>query len=122
MELLNISSNCRHAAAVLVNITRMIENMPRLKTIGFCQSRGIFNNADATQHFVSTLQRKKSSAQELPMIDPHELPEGNRDATYASIKRSLMRNQQLNRVDTLLLFPQPPQLPLPLLLLLLLLY
>jgi hypothetical protein len=41
--------------------------------------------------------------QELPLFFfPQDLPLDIRDATYASIQRSLIRNQQLNRVALLL--------------------
>jgi hypothetical protein len=66
--------------------------MPRLKTTSFWEG-GIFNDQDNTQHFVSTLQQTPSSVQDLPWI---RYIIGA--AAYASIKRSLMRNQQLNRV------------------------
>jgi hypothetical protein len=72
----------------------------------FFGNDGIFSDAAATEHFVSTLQRTKSSVQELqdlPMIFPDNLPNGCSDPTYARIKNTLARNQQLNRVDLLLL-------------------
>jgi Leucine Rich repeat len=101
MEVLDISSSYLTADG-LDDVTRMIEST-QLKTIDFAwNNRGIFNDPDAIQRFVSTLHQKKSSVQELPMIHP--------DAAYiTSIKKSLKRNQQLNRV-ALLLAPPPPSL------------
>jgi hypothetical protein len=64
-----------------------------------------FNDSGATRHFVTTLQQKKSSVEELPGI---VLPFCSRAENYASINNSLTRNKQLNRVD-LLLAPPPQQ-------------
>jgi hypothetical protein len=44
------------------------------------------------------------------MVYSYDLPEDNRDASYASINNSLKRNQQLNRVAWLLVPPPPPPL------------
>jgi Leucine Rich repeat len=104
MEFLNIIY-IRITCVGLDNVTRMIEST-QLKTIGFGINAGIFNDRDATQRFVSTLQQKKSSVQELPRVKDY-FPEHSRDTRYASIHNSLLRNQQLNRV-ALLLVPPPP--------------
>jgi Leucine Rich repeat len=100
MDRLNILSNCITSAG-LDDITRIIDST-QLKTIGFHYIDGVFDNDDATQHVVSTLQQKKSSVQEVSMVYSYDLPEDNRDASYASINNSLKRNQQLNRVAWLL--------------------
>jgi Leucine Rich repeat len=108
LELLNISDNYITCTG-LVEITRLIEST-QLKTITFWQSGSIFSHLDATQHFVRTLQQKKSSLQELPWLKLTHfeyLPDNINSAAYASIKNSLTRNQQLNRV-TLLVSPPPP--------------
>jgi hypothetical protein len=107
MDLLNISANFVSCAG-LVNITQLLESMTQLKTIGFCsRNPGIFNDQDATHHFVSKLQQKKLSVHELPGIAfPHEW--------RASIQNSLARNPQLNRVALLLVpLPLPPPPPPP---------
>jgi hypothetical protein len=97
-------------SAGLDDITRMITST-QLKTIDFhFDSRGIFNNRDATQHFVSALQQEKSSVQKLPWINEY-LPVIIRDATYARMKNSLTRNQELNRVALLFVSPPPPPPP-----------
>jgi Leucine Rich repeat len=97
MEDLNIGGNDITPVG-LHDITRMIEST-QLKTIRFGQ--GVFYNADATQRFVSTLQHKKSSVQELPGITP-DFPNSITASMYATITNSLIRNQQLNRVNLLL--------------------
>jgi hypothetical protein len=45
---------------------------------------------------------EKSSVQELPWITEDYFPESSDSATYAKIKSSMIRNQQLNRVSLLL--------------------
>jgi hypothetical protein len=50
-------------SASLVDIARLLEST-QLKTIAFFISK----DQDATQQFVSTLEQKKSSVQELPTI------------------------------------------------------
>jgi hypothetical protein len=111
MDALNIRSNYI-TSACLDDIRRLLEST-QLKTINFWNYRGIFNDQDATQRFVSTLEQKKSSVQELPMIFRQDLPAGDsRAATYASIQNSLKRNQQLNHVASLLLLSSPPPRPL----------
>jgi hypothetical protein len=109
MELVNLSMN-HISSAGLVDIMRLLESMPRLKTISFRQSFGIFNNRDATQRFVSILQQKNSSVQELLWRDKKSFP-CDEDPTFASIQSSLMRNRQLNHVDLLLVPPPPPPPP-----------
>jgi hypothetical protein len=103
MESLDISSNYNGITSVgLADITRLLVST-QLKRIDLGYNRGMFNDEDAIQHFVTTLQRKKSRVQELPLINNDILP-----AVYASIKNSLIRNRQLNRVN-LLLAPPPQQ-------------
>jgi hypothetical protein len=86
----------------------------QLKTIAFfCwQCRKVFNDEDATHHFVTTLQHQNSTVQELPEINDYNFPtvyaQKFPTASYASIKNSLIRNRQLNRAN-LLLAPPPPQ-------------
>jgi Leucine Rich repeat len=109
MEVLNI-----HWSAItpvgLGDIMRVLQSTD-VKTLPFFAGNlfFLFNDEAATQYFVSTLQHARSSVHELLMVDLHLFPTGSRDATYASIQSSLIRNQQLNR-DTLLL--APPPLPL----------
>jgi Leucine Rich repeat len=111
MDSLNINWNFITPVG-LRDITRMIESM-RFQTMNFAfDNGGIFDDQDATQHFVFALQQKKSTIEEMPLLDPLYLPEDGRDATYASIKNSLTRNQQLNCVALLLVPPPPPPLPL----------
>jgi Leucine Rich repeat len=108
MEVLNIRDN-NITFAGLDGILRIIESMPRLKMITFWQSGlGIFNDPETTQQFVSTLQQKKSSVQELPLLRPYHFP-GDKDRyipTFASIQNSL------NNV-ALILVPLPPPPPPP---------
>jgi hypothetical protein len=59
------------------DITRMIESMPRLKTFRFWNVR-IFNDHDATQRFVTTLQQQKSRVEEMPWISNNCFP-GDKD-------------------------------------------
>jgi Leucine Rich repeat len=114
MELLILSDN-NITPQGLRDITRMIEST-RLQTIAFAYSnKGIFENEDVTQNFVSTLRQAKSSVQELTGVDEKRMgvdeksPEsGSRAATVATnVKNSLTRNRQLNRVNLLLLARQP---------------
>jgi Leucine Rich repeat len=100
LELLNVRNN-NITSACLVDITRMIEST-QLKNIDFFFHRNnIFYDEAAIQDFVSALQQKNSSVQEMPM---------STEATRASINNSLARNRQLNHV-ALLLVPQPPLPP-----------
>jgi hypothetical protein len=69
---------------------------------------GIFNNQNATRHFVSTLQQKNSTVEWMPGLDDDFLGD-SRDATNASIQNSLVRNLQLNRVALLLVPPLQQQ-------------
>jgi hypothetical protein len=107
MEVLNISWN-NISANGLPDITRMLKSMPRLDTMYLQGNPFVFVDEDATQHFVTTLHQTKSSVQELPLIRKKDFPVNIRDASYASIQNSLIRNQQLNRVALLL---APPPLP-----------
>jgi hypothetical protein len=102
MEVLDVNSIYSITSAGLDNITRMIEST-QLKTNGFDWNDDNFNDQSATENFVSTLEQKKSTVQELPRV-----PINIRAATYGSIQRSLIRKQQLNRV-ALLLVPPPPR-------------
>jgi hypothetical protein len=95
---LDISGN-RITAVGLADITRLFE-LTQLKSITLYGNPGLFHDKAATEHFVSTLQYKKSRVQELPWIDT---------TSYASINNSLTRNQQLNRVNLLLAPPTPHQ-------------
>jgi Ran GTPase-activating protein (RanGAP) involved in mRNA processing and transport len=99
MEDLNIQHNGITVVG-LAEITRLIVSA-RLRVIHFCGNRGIFNDTDATQDFVSTLQHKESSVQELDSfwISPQNI--------RAGIDNCLKRNEQLNRAN-LLLAPPPP--------------
>jgi Leucine Rich repeat len=104
IELLNIRYN-NITSVGLDDITHMIGST-QLKTIFSCNG-GIFNDQDATQRFVTTLQQKRSSIQELPWFSDY-LHGNIRAAMNACIKLSLIRNQQLNRVALLLVPPPPP--------------
>jgi hypothetical protein len=83
--------------------TMRIIKLTQLKKISLCGSPELFSDEDATQHFVTTLQRTKSFVQDLPGIRDYI-----RATTYASIQSSLIRKEQLNRV-ALLLVPPPLQ-------------
>jgi hypothetical protein len=61
------------------------------------------------RNFVTTLQRKMSSLQALPRINPHSLPVSIAAALLAIIRDSLTRNQQLNRVSLLMDARSPPR-------------
>jgi hypothetical protein len=70
----------------------------------------VLNNEDATQRFVTTLQQQKSRVQEMPGLDDNysrtsalDANNSSSSSSSSSIKNSLTRNQQLNRVDLLLL-------------------
>jgi hypothetical protein len=107
LELLDINGN-RVTSTGLVDITRMIKSA-QLKTIRIFGNESIFNDQDATQHFVSTLEQKKSSVEDMPhVLDYYFYPEFRHRTICASIRSSLTRNQQLNRVVALLLVPQLP--------------
>jgi hypothetical protein len=87
------------ASVTLANITRLLEST-QLKTIrlGDYHPFTVFHDADATQNFISTLQRKKSSLEELPRLAPGHF-RGDEDykiATFAIITKSLTQNRPLN--------------------------
>jgi Ran GTPase-activating protein (RanGAP) involved in mRNA processing and transport len=112
MEALHLGDN-GITSVELDDITRLLEST-RLKTIGLWWNRALFKDVDATQQFVSTLQHKKSSVQELRGIEnwffqpifPRDVD--RQSAIFANINNSLKRNQQLNCLDSLLLAPPPP--------------
>jgi Leucine Rich repeat len=115
IQALDVSENGITANG-LDDITRMIESMPRLHTIYLYDIRDVFDDEDATQRFVTTLQHIKSSVQELRgLIDQDESScrrssSSSAASWYTSIKNSLTRNEQLNRLDALLSAPsQPPR-------------
>jgi hypothetical protein len=56
---MNICVNNITSAGLADDMTRLLE-LTQLKTIGFWDDRGIFNDQNATQHFASTLEQKKS--------------------------------------------------------------
>jgi Leucine Rich repeat len=98
-------------AVAIACLTRLIEST-RLQTIRLWPNRRVFfNDADATQHFVKTLQHKYCSLQELLGIDARDFPgdEDSQIATFSSINNSLTRNRQLNRVNLLLTQQQQQQ-------------
>jgi hypothetical protein len=66
IEILDINSNDITALG-LADITRLLEST-QLQTISLAENIDIFDDVHATQHFVSTLQHKKSCLQELPDI------------------------------------------------------
>jgi Ran GTPase-activating protein (RanGAP) involved in mRNA processing and transport len=111
MKYLNIRYN-RITSLGLADITRLLE-ATHLETIVLWEnqdSRGIrtmFHNEEATRHFVQTLQQKRSSVQEIE-LSPHDFPVNHARETTSSIKNTLMRNRQLNRVAALLAPPSPP--------------
>jgi hypothetical protein len=92
----------------LFDISRLLDST-QLRTICFVWNHGVFKNLDATQHFVTTLQLKKSSVQAMPGIYAGLFPAYIRTQTFISINNSLTRNQQLNCVNLLLAPPPPPQ-------------
>jgi hypothetical protein len=94
MEHLNVSE-IEITAKGLDDITRLVAST-RVSTIVLWGNEGIFNDQDITQRFVTTLQQKKSSLKRLPNIDANDFPQDGGDATYASIKRTLKRNQHLH--------------------------
>jgi hypothetical protein len=101
MDFLGIQYN--HITCVgLTNITRLVEST-QLRTIDFRVNLGVFDDADATQHFVTTLQYKMSTVQDFNRYHRESLFE---QETCDIIERSLLRNKQLNRVN-LLLAPTP---------------
>jgi hypothetical protein len=93
----------------LADITRLLVSTGIMAlSIRGNRGSGVFvGNEDTTQHFVTTLRDKQSSVQELPNLTEDCFPDESRVALYSSIKKSLLRNKQLNRVD-LLLAPPPP--------------
>jgi hypothetical protein len=101
MELLNLQDNY-FTSAGLVEITCMIESA-HLKTINFPWNLAKFND-NAIQHFATAIVHKNSALQQLTRLNCHKFP----GATLARIQNSLMRNQQLNRVTSLLSVPPPP--------------
>jgi hypothetical protein len=105
MDALDIGTRSNNlTSAGLVDITRILE-LTHLKKIAFWGNGEIFGDEAATHHFVSSLQQKMSSVEELPGLNLR----GFRGAKFSRIvSKSLTRNQQLNRVH-LLLAPPPPQ-------------
>jgi Leucine Rich repeat len=94
MEALYIWSNGITSAG-LADVERLLDST-QLKSIALWgRGRDVVQDEDATQHFVTTLQQKKSILQELPRIDSRNLPINITAAMYASMKNSLTRNQQL---------------------------
>jgi hypothetical protein len=91
-------------------MTRLLE-LTQLKTIALWGNDHLFqDDKDDTQHFVTTLQHKNCSVQQLPGLVFRDRPEAVQDlpatiraAASESINNSLARNQQLNRVNLLLL-------------------
>jgi hypothetical protein len=108
MEVFNISHSQLSSSNALDDITRLIQST-RIKSFNMSENVLVFGDEAATQRFVARLRYKQSSVQELPGIVEHSFPEESRVATYASIKNSLLRNQQLNHVDSLLAQPLPAQ-------------
>jgi hypothetical protein len=90
----------------LADVVRLFEST-QITRIAFCWNYSVFSNDDATQCFVTALQHKKSTLQELRILK-RDLPEGSRDAICADIRSSLIRNKQLNRVDLFFLALRPP--------------
>jgi Leucine Rich repeat len=109
MEIFDIGRN-RITSAGLADITRLLEST-QLKSINFWDI-AVFNDENATQHFVTTLQHKKSAVQKLPGIneDDFYLDGAKVSSHYNTIINSLSRNRQLNSLN-LLLAPPPPPLP-----------
>jgi Ran GTPase-activating protein (RanGAP) involved in mRNA processing and transport len=106
IESLDVNNN-EITSKGLTAITRLLDST-QLQTIAFVDcNRHVFEDTDATQHFVTTLQQRNSSLQVLPSITPHDFPEDDSEqrqaATCASINESLTRNQQLHRVNKLTL-------------------
>jgi Ran GTPase-activating protein (RanGAP) involved in mRNA processing and transport len=72
IEVLNISQN-KTTSVGLADIARLLEST-HIQWMDFGFNSGLFNDADATQHFVTTLQHKITSVQELLRLERHELP------------------------------------------------
>jgi hypothetical protein len=91
----------------LDDITRLLVST-QLKTIDLEWNLKIFNDKNATEHFVTTIQQKTPSVQNL-LMEYLCIPRDNdsRNTSVASIRSCLMRNQQLNRVN--ILWTTPPQ-------------
>jgi hypothetical protein len=108
MERVNVSLNSITSVG-LADITRLLHST-QLKTITLWRNNALFNDDGATKHFVTTLQHTLSTLQELPWIHENAFPDSSKVTTFASIKNSLTRNQQLNRLNLLLLAPSLPPL------------
>jgi Leucine Rich repeat len=113
MYILDIGSN-KISFQRLDDITRLLVST-QLQTINLSWNQDIFKDKTATEHFVTTLQQKKSSLQDLPIDCIFDFPGryDQRSVIVASIQSCLTRNQQLNRVGALFLLPPSPPLPPP---------
>jgi hypothetical protein len=108
MNNLDIKSN-RFTSQSLDDITRGYwcrRNSRRLAI--FFNTRGVFNDQDITQHFVSLHCNRKSQVYKHYRYLESTSPSTSVQQTYDNIKNNLTRNQQLNRVNLLLAQP-PPQ-------------
>jgi hypothetical protein len=109
MDTLDICEN-RITPVGLDDITRLIESTQLQKVTLWCRRETfttIFNDEAATKRFLTALQHKSSSLQELRKISGID---EFLAVTAATIKNSLTRIRQLNRVN-LLLLTSPPLLP-----------
>jgi hypothetical protein len=106
IQVLNISYNAI-TSVDLADIMRLIEST---KLNSICFSPTLLRDEAATRGFVTALQVRNTSLQELPMIRPQDFPgdQAIQIATFSSINNSLTRNRQLNLANTLLLAPPPP--------------
>jgi Leucine Rich repeat len=102
MERLYISENNITSAGLMGDITRLIEST-RIQTMEIFFGNNVLENEDATQHFVSTLQNKNSTLQDMPDMSWVYF---QNVVVLAHIRFCLNRNEQLNRVASLLLVPQ----------------
>jgi Leucine Rich repeat len=90
----------------LDDVTRLVE-WTQLKTIDLVfQFITLFNDRASSQRFVTTLQHRKSRVEEIPGLGNLFL--ASNMSCVSNVKHSLTRNQQLNRVDSLLAHQPPP--------------
>jgi hypothetical protein len=111
IELVDVAANVPLTSNCLGDITRLLEST-RLKTMLLFWNSRVFKDEAATQKFVSALQHKNSTLQDLPYISYHNLPgddEDSQNVILARINFCLTRNRQLNLVNLLLAPPPPSQ-------------
>jgi hypothetical protein len=107
MELLNISF-IEMGRNALDDITRMMESMPRLYTIYMAGTRWAASCEISFVMKKSQYYSKQSQVYKSCQRFVNYIPINIRAVTCASITSSLVHNQQLNRVASLLWIPPPP--------------